>query len=220
MNKYMKEYRKKNPDSSKNSSVKHYAKNREAILEKKRNAPSGYNSWKSMRQRCMNSNRDDYKYYGGKGIIICSEWDSFEQFISDMGDPPTKKHTIERKDNSKGYFPENCKWATRKEQSINTSHAIIVDGISMSEWSRKLKCNLGALIKRYRKYGKKCLVKNFKPNGIEFNSEINTLKEWAVVVGISGDALRRRINEWGLKKALTTKKYETRIGNTNWIKNV
>ncbi len=140
-NEYMREYRRKNPGYNKKSAAKFYTKNREKILEQKRNAPPGYNSWKSMRQRCDNPNRADYKYYGGKGIVYCKRWDSFQQFISDMGHPPTKKHTIDRIDNDIGYNPDNCKWATRTEQGKNTS---IVKRIeyngekkSIIDWAKK-----------------------------------------------------------------------------------
>jgi hypothetical protein len=79
-----------------------------------------YNSWVAMKTRCLNVNRTDYKNYGGRGITICTEWiESFEKFFKDMGERPKNK-SLERIDNSKGYFPANCKWATREEQAINT----------------------------------------------------------------------------------------------------
>ncbi len=78
-----------------------------------------YNSWDSMVQRCTNPCTAEYKYYGDRGITVCSEWrESFLAFYKDMGDRPDK-HTIERVDNNKGYYKGNCKWATRKEQSLN-----------------------------------------------------------------------------------------------------
>jgi hypothetical protein len=74
--------------------------------------------WKQMRYRCSSPKAPEYKNYGGRGIKVCKRWDSFSSFLEDMG-VPEGNLTLERKDNSKGYGPENCKWATYKEQLNN-----------------------------------------------------------------------------------------------------
>lgn len=78
-----------------------------------------YSSWASMRARCKYPCVNDYQLYGGRGITVCERWESFEAFLEDMGPKPTPKHTIDRIDGDKGYSPDNCRWATPKEQRQN-----------------------------------------------------------------------------------------------------
>jgi hypothetical protein len=77
-----------------------------------------FNSWASMRQRCTNPDDAAYQDYGGRGITICSQWDDFAVFLADMGPRPTGT-SLDRRDNEKGYSPENCRWATKQEQVRN-----------------------------------------------------------------------------------------------------
>jgi len=70
-------------------------------------------SWSSMRQRCKRHPR-----YAGKGIDVCERWQKFENFLSDMGERP-KGFTLDRIDGSKGYSPDNCRWASASEQNTN-----------------------------------------------------------------------------------------------------
>lgn len=77
-----------------------------------------YNSWRGMKQRCLNPNHEHYSRYGGRGITVCKAWLKFENFLEDMGERPLGK-TLERKDNDKGYSKANCCWATRRVQRLN-----------------------------------------------------------------------------------------------------
>ena len=79
-----------------------------------------YVAWNNMIARCTNVNDPAYHNYGGRGITICKRWMKFINFLADMGEPPTNKHSIDRIDNDKGYCKSNCEWVTRKEQQRNT----------------------------------------------------------------------------------------------------
>lgn len=86
-----------------------------------RHAHPLYRTWCNMVQRCYNPRNSQYRDYGARGISICAEWRSdFMRFVSDMGEKPTPKHTIERKNNDEGYTPDNCEWADRSSQMRNT----------------------------------------------------------------------------------------------------
>lgn len=91
-----------------------------------------YAAWAAMHRRCDNPRNPNFPRYGGRGIAVCDRWARFDEFFADMGPCPPGL-TLERIDNSKGYEPNNCKWATYSEQNRNTSQTrwMTFDGVTM-----------------------------------------------------------------------------------------
>lgn len=99
-----------------------------------------YRVWRGMITRCTNPNVKCYANYGKRGIVVCERWkSSFENFLADMGERPTPKHTLDRINNDGNYEPGNVRWAERKEQNRNQRSNIVIthNGITaiLSEWA-------------------------------------------------------------------------------------
>lgn len=86
-----------------------------------------YRAWKHLRGRCCNPNNHKYPNYGGRGIKVCDRWMKFENFLEDMGKKPTPKHSVDRINNHGDYEPNNCRWATNKEQSRNRTDNLYLE---------------------------------------------------------------------------------------------
>lgn len=109
-----------------------------------------YCAWKCMIYRCSDyrgsgrSRLYDKREYFDRGIRVCERWlNSFEDYLSDMGYPPAEGMSIDRIDNNKGYYKENCRWATAQEQQLNTNSVIpityIGETLPLSRWARRFR---------------------------------------------------------------------------------
>ncbi len=113
-----------------------------------------YGVWCSMRSRCENPNDPAYDRYGGRGIVVCHEWKDFKNFLADMGEPPAGM-TLERRDNEKGYSPNNCIWADRKAQNRNKRGLRMVrvggEEKCLGEWAEETGIAIGTIWQRLNK---------------------------------------------------------------------
>lgn len=112
-----------------------------------------YHVWEAIIQRCTNPNHPTYHYYGGRGITVCDEWRKFVNFFSDMGEHPGDGYSIDRIDNDKGYYKENCRWATKDEQVENRRNIIkmtLPDGrvVSLKKYCREMGYNYNTVMGR------------------------------------------------------------------------
>lgn len=113
-----------------------------------------YQIWAGMVKRCYNKNHKDFHIWGGKGITVCDSWlHDFAQFYADMGKRPSPIHSIDRIDNNKQYMPENCRWATPKEQAFNTekTHKVEYQGqlVSLRNFANLANLDYYALYNRH-----------------------------------------------------------------------
>ena len=108
-----------------------------------------YLRWQNMKARCLQPSHKDYAKYGAKGVTICARWaygadglSGFEWFILDMGYPPFEGASIDRRDGTKGYSPDNCYWATLAQQAVNKKNTrwLEIDGEikPLTVWAREV----------------------------------------------------------------------------------
>lgn len=174
-----------------------------------------YRIFSNMWSRCTNSSAKNYRDYGGRGINVCSRWESFEVFLSDMGERPTKEHSIDRVDNNKGYSPENCRWATWVQQANNKRNNLTVEyqgrTVTVKQLARRLGINYYSLRARITRFG--WSVEDAATLGIDRGRRrtmltawgvTKPLQEWSKEYGKEFETVRRRIQKGSTpEKALT-----------------
>ena len=176
-----------------------------------------YHTWAMMKQRCNNDKGHAFDRYGGRAIAVCERWqNSFTAFLEDMGEKP-EGMSLDRIDNDGDYCPENCRWATMKEQANNTRRTRYVvvngkkmlatvvaamNGISRSTISQRIAHGWSI----EQAVG---LEDHPVASAIAIGDETMTMAQWAAQLGISRQAVDQRIkNGWDVQEALTTPKVD------------
>jgi len=169
-----------------------------------------------MIARCHNPKSGKYSFYGARGISVCDRWrNSFDDFVADMGPRPTGS-TIEREHNAGNYEPENCRWATVKEQARNRrSNRIITfngETLTLAEWCERYNLHQVTVGRRlnagWPPEAAFELEENWhfrKPNShiIEIGCFVGTLKEWCEALNLKRSTISERIRRgWSSQKAL------------------
>ena len=114
-----------------------------------------YNIWSNLLARCLNQDNERFSSYGERGITVCDRWLDFSNFLADMGLRPSSAHSIDRKNNDGNYCPDNCRWATRKEQARNkrNNRMLTLNGKTqcMAAWVEELGLTYSATKARIRR---------------------------------------------------------------------
>jgi hypothetical protein len=161
-----------------------------------------WGSYHNMKRRCYDPKNNRYEYYGAKGIKVCEEWlNSFQKFCEDMGQKPTKKHSIERIDNNANYCKENCKWSNDKEQANNKTNNILIKynnkEMTLKQLSEISGMNYKLLYSRYilskTKDGNDLLFKKRTIKKFFLNGERATAIELANILGIGIATFYRKV---------------------------
>jgi len=184
----------------------------------KRNLPE-YQIWLTMKQRCHNPRSQKYQFYGALGIRVCTRWrKSFSAFMEDMG-PRLPGMTLDRRNPCGNYSPENCRWATWKEQRRNKRNNVWVthDGKRqiLADWAEETGIAIGTLRARLFQYGWSPARALTQPPSMRvrstnrmltFRGKTQPAVVWAEEIGIPYQTLKTRLNkmQWSTEKALTT----------------
>lgn len=145
----------------------------------KRSYSKIYRTWIAMLSRCRNEKEPNYVNYGGRGIKVCERWEKFENFVEDMGDLPYYEAQIDRINNEDGYYKENCRWVSAKENSRNRRSTKRHNTHAGNLVQQELMEQIGWTKNQFRwfrdKYGISWILENFKNGTLpeKTNEEIN-----------------------------------------------
>ncbi len=173
-----------------------------------------FNSWRSIFNRCNRKKCPQYKRYGGRGIRVCERWSKYENFLEDMGQRPSKLHSLDRIDNNGNYERSNCRWATVDVQVRNrrSNINVVIDGkVYCSKDAERLLGLSEGLISQRKRLGWKTdkLTKPIQKihTKITYNGKTQTANQWEKEYGLGSKTLMRRLgNGWTIENALKGKK--------------
>jgi len=186
--------------------------------------------YSALKRRCNNPNDAAYDRYGGRGIEVCERWmekdTGFINFFEDMGDRPSKNHSLDRIDNEKGYSSENCRWATAKEQANNrrSNHILEFDGkkMNVSQWAKDLNLSVSTIFQRIKKgYSiEEILLKGrvhrkSDERIITYKDKTQGLAKWVKELGIPRSTITNRLDRgMSIEEALSKTNYGTNNSRT------
>lgn len=185
-----------------------------------------YRIWYGMHRRCENTKHIRYKRYGERGITVCPEWKHFKVFVDwALGHGYSEELTIDRIDSNKGYSPDNCRWATKKEQTDNRecTNMFTYKGQThtLTEWACIYGHNEATLWCRIYRYGFS-FEEAIKATGdkrvrmITYNGKTQNLRQWADELHIPYSCLKGRLN----KDHLSVKEaFEKPYNGYHWDRN-
>lgn len=164
-----------------------------------------------MMRRCYKPHRKDYRHYGLRGIRVWEPWHTFDAFLSDLGLRPSNRHSLDRIDNAKGYFPGNVRWGTPEQQARNKRNSRLVSAfgetLALAEWAARFSLNRGTLKSRLDKGWppEKAISTPVKDDpAVTAFGKTMTLLEWSKIMPIKYGVLQYRIaHGWPAEKALT-----------------
>ena len=175
-----------------------------------------WRTWSGIIQRCHNPKSDNYHRYGGSGIEVCPRWRTgFINFFSDMGKRPNGKYSLERIDNSKGYSPENCKWATVYEQARNRRDIRLIEyngeKLCLLDWAIRAKVGRNAIYALIAK-GKSpensvAEVMQRDPNRdtkimVDIEGKNMSIKDWATELKVTVQSIYNLTRKMSAKEAI------------------
>ena len=160
------------------------------------------NIYYGMKARCYNPNSKSYKWYGGKGIIVCEEWlndkTKFHEWAINNGYEDSL--TIDRKDSNGNYEPNNCRWATYEEQANNRTNSVLLEynGEIKNAWDWSKELGIGNQTLKNRLKKGKDILDDYCHIKIEINGKIKTIKELSEESGLTYDTIRERYSNGGI----------------------
>lgn len=171
-----------------------------------------FKTWTSMISRCSSKTHKSYFRYGGRGITVCERWigkTGFLNFLEDIGERPTPKHSLDRIDNNKGYSAENCRWADTTTQARNkrNNNLITYKNITrcLTEWSEIINIPTSTLYNRLKNGWD--VEKSFETpiiiakrnkivkNSLEYKGEIKCIAEWCRIYNIATSTFHKRLKK-------------------------